>query len=230
MYLQRLRLWLSSVYVSRQAVLTWPANLPPAGQYEFEVVADVDDDVVEANDDDTAETNNAYGYTIASAPDLAVFDLEVLTQNISAGDVVTIKWLDVNYGAMPTYAGWWDYVYVYNRASGAAASVEVFYDPAANGNGPLGPIRIDRTYRQFSTAGRVPRRRYARHLCYGKPECQFAEAVDRVGRRRPIPVRQQQGDRHDPVGSETVCRSQADRLHGARQWQRRKPQSTSAGP
>jgi hypothetical protein len=74
---------------------------------------------------------------VASAPDFSVTGLRVTSTTIAAGELITIAWSDVNHGTIPTYAGWWDNIAVYNRNWGQVLYTSVFYDPSLPGNSPL---------------------------------------------------------------------------------------------
>src|SRR3546814_4514410 len=83
-----------------------PEGLTAHGQFTFTVTTDVLDQVGEAHDAGTGETNNAPVATITSAPDLTISDLAIGNGAPLAGDTITRTWTEANIGNAPTLACW----------------------------------------------------------------------------------------------------------------------------
>jgi hypothetical protein len=164
--------------VARQYQLTWPSNLAAAGLYTFEVVADASDQLIEANADGTAETNNLGSLAVASAPDFSVIGLRVTSTTIAAGELITLAWSDVNHGTISTYAGWWDNIAIYNRNWGQVLYTSVFYDPSLPGNSPLARCRLTSTAISASGCWSTP-----------APRCSSPTHVSTTPSRRRSPSR-----------------------------------------
>src|SRR3546814_13743560 len=83
---------------SGSRTIVWPEGLTAHGQFTFTVITDVLDQVSEANDAGTGETNNATVATITSAPDLTISDLAIGNGAPLAGDWITLTWHDAKMG------------------------------------------------------------------------------------------------------------------------------------
>src|SRR5262249_48125953 len=119
---------------ARQYTFTWPSGLSSTGKYEFAVTTDSHGQILEANAAGTAETNNTTLVDVASAPDLQIGNLAVISSPVQAGATVTLAWNDINSGTSATPAGWYDHVVVTNATTGEQLiNTAVFYDPSQNG-------------------------------------------------------------------------------------------------
>ncbi|MGB3802622.1 MAG: LamG-like jellyroll fold domain-containing protein, partial [Sphingopyxis granuli] len=98
--------------------IVWPEGLIGHGQFSFTVTTDILDQVAEANDAGTGETNNAAALTITSAPDLVIRDMAIDATAPQAGDSITLSWTEANIGNAATLAGWNNRVLVQNITTG----------------------------------------------------------------------------------------------------------------
>ncbi|MCB1491569.1 MAG: hypothetical protein KDJ77_07195, partial [Rhodobiaceae bacterium] len=122
--------------VTRSVDIVWPGGINATGTFNFVVTTDIGDAVLEANDTDTGESNNATTETVVSAADLVVQNLHILETSPTAGGTITIVWDTVNQGSAATPSGWPDRVRVYSYNTGQyVLDTSILYD-----QGSLGPL------------------------------------------------------------------------------------------
>ncbi len=103
---------------ARSLAVTWPSDISADGQFRFEVTADVDGTIPEANAADTAEANNQASATVVSAPDLSPSALAVAAGAIESGGPLTLTWTVTNAGTTPVRAPTGDRLSLVNVATG----------------------------------------------------------------------------------------------------------------
>ena len=100
--------------VNRQLTFTWPEGTNGIGVISFEVVTDLEDDLLEGNETNDAEGNNRTDLDVLSAPDIVVENLSMNVANPQSGDTITLSWSVRNAGNAAAPVEWDDRVYVYN--------------------------------------------------------------------------------------------------------------------
>lgn len=133
--------------VDRQLELAIPNDGDTHGIFEITVNTDSADEIYEYIAAYDAKTNNQSVLRVASAPDLQVESLVVLTPGQSGADLV-IQWNDVNRGNTEVARAFYDGVIVRNPSlNDTLASVSVYYNPNAAGLAPI-PVNGSRTRQQ----------------------------------------------------------------------------------
>jgi hypothetical protein len=126
---------------NRRLAFTMPNDANAYGVFAVTVTADSANQVFEYTADGTAELNNSTTITVISAPDLVPGGLNVVPNvAVQSGGSITINWTDTNTGTVDTGSGFYDRVTVVNNdTSEVLLNTTLYYDPNANGNGPIPP-------------------------------------------------------------------------------------------
>jgi hypothetical protein len=115
-----------------------PDGIAGSGNLKITVTANIYNEVFESN-----SANNTASITATAAlapyPDLQVTSLAVTpASGVQSGDTVQLTWYDSNTGTGPTTGAFYDRVVVVNNATRQTVSTtDVYYDPAASGNGAI---------------------------------------------------------------------------------------------
>ncbi len=123
---------------SRQYSFQLPNGPAGAGELEFTVTADVNNNLFESNPSGTGESNNVATLTqtstLAAYPDLQVSNLALDPAAPQSGGDVTVRWQDLNAGSAPATGSFYDRVTVRNTTtSQTLVDTYVYHNAAAEG-------------------------------------------------------------------------------------------------
>src|SRR5262249_31036450 len=122
-----------------------PDGSAGAGNLQITVTVDSTSQVPEYNSNGNAETNNDASIppvhsTLTPYPDLKVVGLGLSTESVlESGGLLKVLWNDANSGNAPVSSPFVDHVIITNTTTGQTlGTLDIAYDPAAAGNGPIG--------------------------------------------------------------------------------------------
>jgi hypothetical protein len=128
--------------LTRQVTMTLPDGPNSAGNLRVEVQTDSTSTFAELNSSGTGESNNLATAlstgVLANYSDITALNVHFDSATIQSGQIVTLRWDDVNSGNGATAGAWTDTVMVKNLTTGETLiSAGIAYDPAVTGNGAI---------------------------------------------------------------------------------------------